>query len=566
MSPPAGGATLSIVVGTREPRNLESGDTARRDNFFDECRRVFRDPTIPYRRSLILLGSVAVVAGIALRFYLPSALWLDETISVNISKLPLTQIPEALSHDGAPPLYYVLLHFWMMIFGRGDFAVRAMSGVTSVIALPFFWQAGRRIGGRRTGWVLFFLAVASPFAIQYAATTRMYSLMILLSLLGFLALEHALEAPTRRHRIELGVVTAAILYTHYWGLYLVAVTGAWLVFRMIKERRAGLPDRWAIRPAFASMLIGSLFFLPWSPVFVFQTLHTGTPWTTSAGPADILGVFGDFAGSGPWGNLLGFGFVVLIILGLFGRSAVVAAGAPTPPSDPAADGAPIPLVHLVGRANPRVSAVAGILIGTLALSVVAGAIANAAFVARYAAVVLPLFLMLVALGISVLGKTKIVVGILVVACLAGLLTGLSENSVPRTQAVQVAQILNAEAQPGDLVVYCPDQLGPAVDRLLTVPGITELTYPRAIGPSRVDWVNYKQTIADTNPQTFAEQMLAQVGANHTLWVVERDGYPGFGNACSTLVSWLNQAKPTAVVMVHQNSRYYEYENLLRFPS
>jgi mannosyltransferase len=146
MSPPAGGATLSNVVGTREPRNLESGDTGRRDNFFDECRRVFRDPTIPYRRSLILLGSAAVIAGIALRFYLPSALWLDETISVNISKLPLTQIPEALSHDGAPPLYYVMLHFWMMIFGRGDFSVRAMSGVTSVIALPFFWHAGRRVG------------------------------------------------------------------------------------------------------------------------------------------------------------------------------------------------------------------------------------------------------------------------------------------------------------------------------------------------------------------------------------------------------------------------------------
>jgi mannosyltransferase len=566
MPQPARRATLCGVVGTREPLNRESGDAGRRDNFFDECRRVVRDPTIRFHRSLLLVGSAAVVAGIALRFYCPSPLWLDETISVNIAKLPIVQIPQALSHDGAPPLYYLLLHFWMMLFGRGDFAVRAMSGLISVVTLPVFWHAGRRIGGRVTGWVLFFLALASPFAIEYAATTRMYSLMILLSLLGFLTLEHALEAPTRRHRIELGLVTAAILYTHYWGLYLVAVTGAWLLFRMIKERRTGLPDRWAIRPAFASMLIGSLSFLPWSPVFVFQTLHTGTPWTSSASPADILNVFGDFAGSGPWGNLLGFCFVVLIILGLFGRPANSLAGA-VMPTDPATDGAPPPLVHLVARPNPRVAGVAGILVGTLALSVVAGAIANAAFVARYAAVVLPLFLMLVALGISVLGRGRVIVGILVVACVAGLITGLSENSSMRTQAAQVAQILNAEAQPGDLVVYCPDQLGPAVDRLLTVPGVTELTYPRGIGPSRVDWVDYKQVIGDTNPETFAEQMLAQVGANHTLWVVEKDGYPAFGNACGTLVSWLNQAKPTAVTLIHQNSgEYYESENLLRFPS
>ena len=62
--------------------------------------------------------------------------------------------------------------------------------------------------------------------------------------------------------------------------------------------------------------------------------------------------------------------------------------------------------------------------------------------------------------------------------------------MPRTQAVQVAADLNAQAQPGDVVVYCPDQLGPAVDRLLTVPGVLQLTYPRMIGPARVDWVDY----------------------------------------------------------------------------
>ena len=56
-------------------------------------------------------------------------------------------------------------------------------------------------------------------------------------------------------------------------------------------------------------------------------------------------------------------------------------------------------------------------------------------------------------------------------------------------------MLNVQAQPGDLVVYCPDQLGPAVDRLLRVQGVTEITFPRAIGPQRVDWVDYKKVIA-----------------------------------------------------------------------
>src|ERR1700677_2484523 len=86
----------------------------------------------PVPTGLCIAGALVVVAGVALRFWTPSALWLDEAISVNIAKLPLRQIPQALSHDGAPPLYYVVLHYWMLIFGQGDVAVRALSGVVSV--------------------------------------------------------------------------------------------------------------------------------------------------------------------------------------------------------------------------------------------------------------------------------------------------------------------------------------------------------------------------------------------------------------------------------------------------
>ena len=52
--------------------------------------------------------------------------------------------------------------------------------------------------------------------------------------------------------------------------------------------------------AVRAMIFGALLWVPWSPVFVFQALHTGTPWTSPASAADLLGVFGDFAGGGPW--------------------------------------------------------------------------------------------------------------------------------------------------------------------------------------------------------------------------------------------------------------------------
>lgn len=498
------------------------------------------------------------MAGVVLRFWTPSALWLDETISVNIAKLPVTRIPGALSHDGAPPLYYFLLHYWMALFGRSDFAVRALSGLISLISLPVFWIAGRRLGGRTVAWVTFFLALSSPFAINYATTARMYSLMILLSLLGFLALSRAYEAPTPRRLFELGAVTAAMLYTHYWGLYLALVAAGWLVWRIRTTGRG--------RPALRAMVAGGVVWLPWAPVFVYQTLHTGTPWTTAASPRDLLGVFQDWSGGGPWGGLLMYATFLLFIIGTFGRTA--APGTMVTLDDGHGHRRQVPAgpaVVLELSPRPGMAPLVGIGVATLVVAVVLGAVANAAFVARYTAVVLPVFLLIMAAGVAVIPGRRFRTGCLAVLVLAGILTGRGENAQARTQATKVAAVLNAEASPGDLVVYCPDQLAPAVDRLLTVPGLQQITFPRAIGPQRVDWVDYKQVIARTNVSQFAQDALARVSANHTIWLVWRDGYPGLGGDCGYLESWLNLSRQSGVTLVHANgTAYYEFENLTRY--
>jgi uncharacterized membrane protein len=447
----------------------------------------------------------------------------------------------------------------MALFGRGDEAVRALSGVISVVSLPFFWFAGRRLGGRTVGWVCFFLALSSPFAINYATSARMYSLMILWSVLGFLALLRAVEDPRPGRLVALGAVTAAMLYTHYWGLYLVLMAGLWLGWQMWRTGQG-----WR---ALQAVIGGVVLWLPWAPVFVYQALHTGTPWTSPASASDLLGVFGDFAGSGPWGALLMFATFALFLLGVFGRTVVsgttVDAAGPDAPVRPIESSRAV-LLEL--RPRPGMGPLVGVAAGTLILAVLLGAISNSAFVARYTAVVLPFFLLVVATGVAVLPGRKFRLGCLAVLVLAGLLTGLGENNQQRTQAGQIAAVLNVQAQPGDLVVYCPDQLGPAVDRLLRVPGVTEITFPRAIGPQRVDWVDYQKVIAATHVDTFAQATLARLAAGHTLWLVWRDGYPGLGGDCGFLQSWLDLLRPMGTTLVHQNGSYYEYENLVRYPS
>ena len=244
----------------------------------------------PERTPILLVAAAVGVGAIALiaRFVTTSPLWLDEALSTNIAGLPLGDIADALEHDGHPPLYYLLLHGWMSVFGDTDTAVRALSGVFGVACLPLAWLAGRRAGGSTAAAAATTFVVAlSPFAVRYATEARMYSLVMALVLVGHLLVRRAMD----EGRVGMGalagvaVVTALLLWTHYWSMYLllaVALVIAWW------GRRAGTPPRRvAIRLALAGA-VGAVAFLPWVPTLLDQAAHTGTPWAEPARPGTCL--------------------------------------------------------------------------------------------------------------------------------------------------------------------------------------------------------------------------------------------------------------------------------------
>ena len=197
--------------------------------------------------------ATAVLLGVALRFVTTSDLWLDEALTVNVARLPLGDIAGALRHDGAPPLYYYLLHGWIQLFGESDFAVRSLSAVFGVATLPVMWVAARRLGGRAVAWTAVVLLATSPFAIRYGTEARMYTLVTLLTLVGYLALVAVLESPTPWRLVGLAAVTGALLLTHYWAFYLCIATAVPLLVLARRGRNAH-----SARLALLAMAAGSL--------------------------------------------------------------------------------------------------------------------------------------------------------------------------------------------------------------------------------------------------------------------------------------------------------------------
>ncbi|HEX2192595.1 MAG TPA: glycosyltransferase family 39 protein [Acidimicrobiales bacterium] len=489
------------------------------------------------------LAAVTVIAvGVAVRFAARSNMWLDEVLSVNIARLPLGEIPDALRRDGAPPLYYLLLHGWTAVVGTGTLAVRALSGIFALAALPLIWVAGRRVGGRATAHAALVLLAASPFAVRYSTEARMYSMLVVLALAGWLLFDDLLKRFSWPRAGALALLTGAALLTHYWSFYLLAVaTGAacW-------HARRG-PQRAEARRVLATLGAGCALFLPWLPSFVYQLRHTGTPWARPAGVKVLFDTPFQFVG-GLWdpGFILGLVAWGLIALALLGRPL---------------DGR---RVELDLRIRPEGRALAVAAFGTLGVGIVAGLITQAAFAVRYTAILFPFVVLLVALGTSRFVDPRVYRGVLALAVVLGGIAMVPGVFGERTTAPKVARVLNAEARPGDVVAYCPDQLGPSVHRLLDARGLVQLTFPTAGPPDRVDWVDYGDRNRAARVAPFTQMLLDRAGPDHDIWLVWSPGYRTFSTKCSAMADLLEETRPEMTRRVKVSTRYFEHPGLIRF--
>lgn len=261
---------------------------------------------------------LAAVAAVVLSLQLDgfeAGFWIDEAIAVGIASHELADIPAALRLDGSPPLYYLLLHGWMLVVGTEEAVTRGLSLFFAVLAVPVAWWAGRAIGGPRAGALAAVGAAGCPFAVQYAQETRMYSLVIVLSLVASAGFVLAFVQGRRRHLLTVGAALALLLYTHTWGVFLAAGLGlGWLWLR--RRGRVGTRDGLLVLAAV------TLAYAPWLPSVLFQSSHTGAPWAEPPSLLKLLDVPGRLFGylTAP---LLGFALVLSWRRGLGGRRETV---------------------------------------------------------------------------------------------------------------------------------------------------------------------------------------------------------------------------------------------------
>src|SRR5436853_2991117 len=195
----------------------------------------------PPRRSVWAALALVTAGALALRLpYLGNqTLWYDETFTRTIAVAPsITRLwHEVKATEGTPPLYYTLTWVWGKLFGiHSDAALRATSGLAGAACAPVAFVALRRFTGNRAALAAAALAAASPMLVWYSLDARPYSLLVLLSLLSIWATSLLLERVATRHWIGWALAAAALVWTHYFGAFLVIAEVAVLLWRLPAAR------------------------------------------------------------------------------------------------------------------------------------------------------------------------------------------------------------------------------------------------------------------------------------------------------------------------------------------
>ncbi|HLY83895.1 MAG TPA: glycosyltransferase family 39 protein [Acidimicrobiales bacterium] len=448
-------------------------------------------------REVLPLAAMVVGAALLRLPLLHTGYWIDEGISVGIASHHLVHVPSLLRLDGSPPLYYLILHVWMRLFGTSEVSTHILSLIPSLATIPVMWWAARLLFGIEAARYAAALAVVSPFLTQYAAETRMYSMVALVSLVVVTCFVKAVALDDRRYWSGVVVASVALVYLHNWGLFVVIGIGmTGLALGWVRESPRMRRDT-----LLCCGTVG-LCYVPWLPSFVFQATHTGAPWAGRPNPVEIPVNIGGAIG----GGLAVFVIAIMVVTARRSRGAVRTQDA---------------------RWRLSMAVIATLTVVTLAVAVVAAELVPS-WDERYLAIVVCPVLMLVA---AVLSRTRSGrIALTVSAALMVLPTiGLLSGPAPairwsKSNVGLLAQKMSVNMHPGDLVVSAQITQIPVLSHYLPRGVVYADPLGLTFDPTVVNWQDLPARLQLADPNELLKPLIDALGVGAQVLLVDPVGW------------------------------------------
>ncbi len=224
---------------------------------------------------ILFLLTISIAVSIAISSN--KSVWRDEAFSYLIAKQDIRSIFSTAAKDFTPPLYYVLLHPLVKIFGSHEVILRLLSLMPVLILQLLLAKEVRNYfpkNAKLMSNLLMLVIFTQPLLLYFSVELRAYSLAMLLTYLVFASSANLFKS--RSSVVTYIAAQAALLYTHNLGIFFWVTQFITLSFIWLSRRDWQNLKRFIM----ANILIGVLY-LPWMPILLSQVnARSAESWFT----------------------------------------------------------------------------------------------------------------------------------------------------------------------------------------------------------------------------------------------------------------------------------------------
>jgi 4-amino-4-deoxy-L-arabinose transferase-like glycosyltransferase len=209
--------------------------------------------------TILLLGAILRLEGLGRESFWHDESWTWALVRGDAGRL----IHHLRDHDAHPPVYYLLVCAAKTL-GTSEAAIRLLSALAGIAAIPLLFRLASRLYGDAAGALAALLLALNPAHVSFSQEARSYSLLFLMALASLNLLFDLRAAPGRAKWAAFATLSAAIMGTHYMGAFFLLSEA--LAALLLRRARSGFLKEFFLASAGAFVL-----FLPWLPAFVTHT-------------------------------------------------------------------------------------------------------------------------------------------------------------------------------------------------------------------------------------------------------------------------------------------------------
>ena len=221
------------------------------------------------RRFALECVALVVIATVLRVWYIGKTdLGYDEGFTLHASLQTLHDLVNLLIKGDNPPLWEILMHFWIKVFGISEVAIRSLSLIFSVLTVVPIYMLGEKHLHRFVGIAAALMYACSTFSIYMAHECRVYSLIGFLTACSAFLFINIIEKPKTIKFILLTLVNLMLMYGHYLSVWVIIME--FTIALIIKPIRKKIWKPYLIH---AAALI--LLFIPMFPVLFRRFMDSG---------------------------------------------------------------------------------------------------------------------------------------------------------------------------------------------------------------------------------------------------------------------------------------------------